>query len=528
MKIRAPFFTSFRTKITLIIVLAMLFSGALSNYLIYEYSSKFQFNQLRNRLITIARMAALQVNAVTVLGVPLDKAGAKSDEYRLLLERFSRIREAAPSINYIYIMRRTDKDGIFKFVIDVKAGHRAGKAATASPGDEYDGSRFPEMVEGFEESSADKRIDADEWGASLSAYTPIRDGSGESVALLGVDMAADDVYRLQTEVRKRAIFVLALGLILSVALGLIVSGTVTGPLQSLVEGTRHVAMGNLRYHVKVKGSDEFSELAKSFNKMSSDLRTHIKRLNQTTAEKERLLKELEIAHGIQQSFLPESAPVIKGFDLAATTVPARVVGGDFYDFIPVDEERVGLVMADVSGKGVPAALFMALSRTVVRASAMGRHTVTDVLQKANKLIFEESRSNMFVTLFYALLDPKAMSLRYANAGHNPPLLLREDTRDIVMLKAQGVPLGMLEDLAMTDKTIELKKGDVVALYTDGVTEAVNRKKEQFETDRLSAIVRENTGMHSEDIIKKIQEEVAAFVGDQPQFDDITLMVLKVV
>lgn len=272
----------------------------------------------------------------------------------------------------------------------------------------------------------------------------------------------------------------------------------------------------------------YDELTDINQTLEQRVKEQVEELRRTHAEKERLQKELEIARNIQQSFLPQSIPQLEGFELAATNVPAMEVGGDFYDFIPLAEGRWGLVIADVSGKGISAALFMALSRTLIRATAEENPTASKATNHANRLIFQDARSGMFVTLFYAILDLKEMSLRYVNAGHIPPLLLREDLSDTVLLKTKGVALGVSEDVDLEEAKIQLTKGDLVIFYTDGITEAINERKEQFGKDRLIEVIRRNYTLPAQDIIKKVQDEVMTFTGEQPQFDDITLMVLKVV
>jgi sigma-B regulation protein RsbU (phosphoserine phosphatase) len=244
-------------------------------------------------------------------------------------------------------------------------------------------------------------------------------------------------------------------------------------------------------------------------------------------ELERRAYEMEIAGGIQQSFLPESPPRIEGVELAAVNLPAREVGGDFYDFIPVSQDKWGLVIADVSGKGVPAALFMALSRTLVRANAVGNPTVSGAIRRANDLIVEDDRANMFVTLFYSVLDPKRKTLSYVNAGHNPPVMLRREGRDIMLLAAKGIALGVMPNIELEEREISLREGDVVVLYTDGVTEAINDKEEQFGQQRLIQLIDEGRGLPAQEIVTRIQQGVTAFSAGQPQFDDITIMVLKV-
>lgn len=236
--------------------------------------------------------------------------------------------------------------------------------------------------------------------------------------------------------------------------------------------------------------------------------------------------ELKIAYKIQKSFLPDSIPEIKGFQLSALNIPAKEVGGDFYDFIPISDDKMGIVIADVSGKSVPAALFMALSRTVVRAKAKGNPQVAEVIREANKMIAEDSKTSMFVTFFYGILDEKEKNLKYVNAGHNPPLYFNDHGDDLFMLKARGMALGVMEEISLEEKEITLDKGDVVVFYTDGITEAMNKDKQLFGEERLLEEIKRNHHLSAEEITEKIQNSVLEFCGKEPQFDDITLVVLK--
>lgn len=258
------------------------------------------------------------------------------------------------------------------------------------------------------------------------------------------------------------------------------------------------------------------------------VKEQVEELRRTYAEKERLQKELEIARDIQQSFLPQVIPQIAGFELAAINVPAREVGGDFYDFIPIAEDKWGLVIADVSGKGVSAALFMALSKTVVRTNTIGNSFIPEAIYKANEFISEDSKvSNMFVTLFYAILDTKKESLTYISAGHNPPLIIRDKGEEVIVLEGEGIALGVVPDIEIEEKEVFLKKGDVVVFYTDGVTEAINENEDEFGEERFIKAIKESASLSAQEIIKRIQQEIITFSGNQPQFDDITLIVLKV-
>jgi PAS domain S-box-containing protein len=241
---------------------------------------------------------------------------------------------------------------------------------------------------------------------------------------------------------------------------------------------------------------------------------------------ERSRAELRIASDIQRSFLPDHIPSIAGFDLAATSIPAMEVGGDFYDFIPGDR-RLGMVIADVSGKSVPAALFMALSRTIVRANATHHEKGTEVLQDANDMISADSKLGMFVTLFYGVLEERNCSLIYANAGHPPPILLCGDSDEFTNLEVTGIALGLMGGMKYEERQVSLSSGDIAVLYTDGVTEATNRDMVQYGLKRLCLIVQRSRHLPSQGILENILEDISKFSGEQAQFDDITMIIVKV-
>ncbi|MEI6797266.1 MAG: PP2C family protein-serine/threonine phosphatase, partial [Methanomassiliicoccales archaeon] len=240
--------------------------------------------------------------------------------------------------------------------------------------------------------------------------------------------------------------------------------------------------------------------------------------------------ELNIAAEIQRSFLPEVIPQVAGFDIAARSVMAKEVGGDFFDVIPfevipLEEDTLGILIADVSGKGVPAALFMALSRIIVRVNALWHRDPAITIVDANDFIAQDSKTGMFVTLFYGVLSEKERTLTYVNAGHNPPIVCRCDS-SMEELMPTGMALGVLEHQEFSSRTIKIGTGDVVVLYTDGVTESINSRVEMFGEERLKAIIRDHAHRSPQEILAAILAEVEAFGGGEPQFDDITLMVIK--
>jgi sigma-B regulation protein RsbU (phosphoserine phosphatase) len=241
--------------------------------------------------------------------------------------------------------------------------------------------------------------------------------------------------------------------------------------------------------------------------------------------------ELQIAAEIQKSFLPEAIPQIPGFDVAARSVMAKEVGGDFFDVIPfevmvLDSGMVGLLVADVSGKGVPAALFMALSRIVVRVNALWHRDPAKVIYHSNNAITQDSKSGMFVTLFFGMLNEKNHSLTYVNAGHNPPLFFHSHDGSVEKLMPTGIVLGAVENKEYKSQNVIIAPDDVIVMYTDGVTESINSQQEMFGERRLIEIIQKTSHLTAQGILSEILLGVKAFSGDIAQFDDITLLVIK--
>jgi sigma-B regulation protein RsbU (phosphoserine phosphatase) len=256
------------------------------------------------------------------------------------------------------------------------------------------------------------------------------------------------------------------------------------------------------------------------------LRNLQKRLQDANA---RFEKELALAGEIQASFLPGETPDIPGWQLAATLIPARETSGDFYDLIPLLNGRFGLVVADVTDKGTGAALYMALSRTLIRTYVVEYDTQPELAFKvAHRRILEDTNTKQFVTVFYGILDPTTGTLTYCNAGHNPPYLFSANGDETVQeLDNTGPPLGlrMFKDMTWERRTAQLAPGDLLVLYSDGITEAQDGQEEFFEEERLLELGQANLGRSAQEVQDTILAEVDRFVGDAPQVDDITLMVL---
>ncbi|MFN8497454.1 MAG: SpoIIE family protein phosphatase [Anaerolineae bacterium] len=250
------------------------------------------------------------------------------------------------------------------------------------------------------------------------------------------------------------------------------------------------------------------------------------RLYQEALARQRLEQELVLAAEIQASLLPENVPIIPGYEVAAFWRPALEMAGDFYDFVTLTEGRWGFVIADVSDKGIPAAMFMAATRSMVRASVLGRRPPVEAITRANALILRDTRADMFVTLCYCVLDPATGQLIYVNAGHTPPLIYRSRSDRAEYLHSKGIVLGAIEDIRLEEKVVTLRPGDVLALYTDGVTEAITLEEVDFGEERLADVVRRCHAQHPGEIIGSIIAAVTDYVGDAPQHDDFALIVIK--
>jgi sigma-B regulation protein RsbU (phosphoserine phosphatase) len=250
------------------------------------------------------------------------------------------------------------------------------------------------------------------------------------------------------------------------------------------------------------------------------------RLYQLAVEKGRLERELHMAREVQASLLPRQVPQLPGWEFAAHWRPARQVAGDYYDFIPLDEGRLGLVMADVSDKGMPAALFMATTRSVVRASVARAAWPSEGIALANRLICADAAGGMFVTLFYGLLHPATGVLAYVNAGHNPPLWYRASRDLLVPLERTGMALGVLEDAPLDQRAVRLGAGDWVLLYTDGLTDAVDARSDRFGLGRAQQVLLEHRHAPASEIVAALQSAVDRFTGQAPPFDDMAMVVAR--
>ncbi|HPL63129.1 MAG TPA: SpoIIE family protein phosphatase [Syntrophales bacterium] len=308
-----------------------------------------------------------------------------------------------------------------------------------------------------------------------------------------------------------------------------ISHRITHPLRQLAQTTSEIAKGNLDVDLpRERSGDEVGELTASFENMQAALKEYIANLKETTAAKERMESELKIARTIQMSFLPKQFPPFpekKEFDIFATLVPAREVGGDLYDFFLLDEEKLFFAIGDVSGKGVPAALFMAAAKILMKGSISRDVDIAETLGRVNRELCIENEATMFLTYFCGILNFRTGELKYSNAGHNPPLLLRPGRKPERLSLPEGIFLGVFEESPYLTYTTRLEPGDTLLLYTDGVTEAMNSGEKVYTEARLYEFSGALANSHPEHMVREIVADVQHFAGDAPQSDDITVLAL---
>lgn len=294
-------------------------------------------------------------------------------------------------------------------------------------------------------------------------------------------------------------------------------------------GNIRSAMNNGAFDFATKPID-LDDLSRTIEKAIEEIE-FVRKSQQEHTQLVSIKSDLAVAGEIQQAILPQKFPPIEEMadmvDLFATMTPAKEVGGDFFDFFKIDEKRLGFVIADVSGKGVPASIFMAVSRTLLRATGMRGIDTNECLNYVNNMLCHESIDSMFVTVFYGIYNTETGLVEYTNAGHNPPYVVRADGTVDALPMSENIVAGMFDDFTFTQSTLQLDKGDMLVLFTDGVTEAFNTSGEMFDEKGLeTTLENKGAGKSSHDICQEILKDVNDFSGKEPQSDDITLMAIR--
>ena len=471
-----------------------------------------------------------------------------SEEYR------SRFDEAKNSEEYNALLEMLDKyihtdnvDDVYVAMYDRKT---CAMVYIADPDPDAGNRLMPGDWESVTEAGMNKFLDwngegmlydidqTEKYGWLCTAGTPIRDESGEICAFLLVDVAPSNIAGLLI------MFALQTGIAIVVVTTLIALFQVKHMRKTIVEPIDAIAESAARYAVdKQSGADvsshfssldihtgdEIENLVHIMSDMELDLAEHEERITKITAEKERIGAELHMATLIQRSILPHNFPAFPDrteFDLYASMCSAREVGGDFYDFFLIDDDHLGLVMADVSGKGVSAALFMMVSKVILQSCAMLGQSVGETLTKTNDAICSNNQAEMFVTVWFGILEISTGKLTAANAGHEFPALRRAGGEFELLEDEHGFVIGGIAGLKYSEYELFLKPGDKLFLYTDGVPEATDAGEELFGNERMLDALNKDVSASPEKILEEVTQSVNAFVKDAEQFDDMTMMCLE--
>lgn len=381
--------------------------------------------------------------------------------------------------------------------------------------------------------------DTGEYGYQMTAFVPVTDSEGNGVCILATDISMEDI---KTNLRTYTATVAAVcAVLLAIFLGLaiyICNRSLVRPILRLansardfVEQTRRVdSPGELKFEkVSLPGQDEVRVLADSVGTMTDEVRAYMEHLQRITAEKERIDAELSVATAIQSSMLPCIFPAYtnrREFEIDASMKPAKEVGGDFYDIFMVDERHLAVVVADVSGKGVPAALFMVIGKTLIKDHTTPGRDLGAVFTEVNRILCESNSEEMFITAFEGVLDLETGLFSYVNAGHEPPFLSVQGQGFALHSIQPGFVLAGLETVRYRSGQIQMQPGDKLFLYTDGIPEATNGDQALYGLQRLEEVLAGCGTLSPEAILQTVQSDVTRFVGNAVQFDDITMLCLQ--
>ena len=461
----------------------------------------------------------------------------KTDKYYDDLKTFLSEIKATHDISYLYIF--VPDDNHFTYIVEAQL-ETDDAEYIASLGDEYDYTEleYKHLVPDINAKKASDRVirannDLSEFGQGVSAWAPITDKQGDLVAMVEGDITIDRVIQTMRRYVAVIIAITALLIVMLVfVLTLAVRRMITRPLAKLTGRVQAFAQdGNLNEFIDdIRTRDEMQTLSQAFGTMAKDIDTYTKTHPALAAEKERISAELDLATHIQVSMFPSTFPPFPNrseFSIYATMQPAKEVGGDFYDFFMIDEDHLAVVIADVSGKGVPAALFMVITKTLIKNYTQEGNQPSRVFTSVNTQLCENNDAGMFVTAWMGILEISTGKFTYVNAGHNHPLLKKADGSFEYLKCRSGFILAGMEGTKYRQYEINLEKGDTLYLYTDGVTEATNTQEQLYGDQRLKEILDKNSEQPLDDLLDSVKNDIDLFVNGGEQFDDITMLALRI-
>ncbi len=497
-------------KIATANILLALFAVLLAGMLQYRKERRILAATMRQELAQVVTSGSMLIDGERTEGLV---QGGNAAEAEPVKQVFRSLLISSPAVDRIYVVG-PGADGQTRFLV----GQGVGPGAVISvPARECLERGIPITTNVYD--------DAD--GQWFSAFHPLRDRQGRVVAVLGADQSASD---LQVAAQERLRSTLLSGFAaaaLAVLLSFFLARSVTRPLKLMAESTSEIAAGNLGICLNIRSRDEVGELAASFNQMVNRLSAAAEeraRLHQELLEKQKLDQELRMAAEIQHSFQPLTFPCSEWFCTAARTMPAQVVGGDFYDFIDLGDRRQGLVIGDVAGRGIAAALYLASLISDFRAAAARASSPREALERVNQQLLLRATRGLFVTMTYLVLEVQTGELCYSTGGHLPMLRRRAGTREVEVLYGDdGLPLGIEKNPLLADRRIQLAAGDTLLLVTDGVVEAVSPDRNVFRMEPLAEVFGGASSGASQ-LVVDIFEEIGRRCTAPPE-DDLTVLAL---
>lgn len=508
----------------------------------YLSSKKYLEDMYAQRVISGSKSVATMLDAEDVQTI-ISPGGENSEAYSRVQSMLNTVKKDG-NITYLSLVI-PDEDSV-TFYIDTCVPEMGDDPAnqltygtdvlyTDAANDEADLQKYNYAWDLYSENKGtDKPVVTDNsYGYNYTAVSPILDENGNAIAeiqyILDMQAVRDHLNSFLYQMLGISFSIICVALLLYMVL---VKWMVLNPVKKLSRFTTDIVKsGNFeKQKIEIGTKDEIEDLGQSFNFMIERLEDYIQNLTAVTAEKERIGAELNVATHIQSSMLPCIFPAFPGrdeLDIYATMTPAKEVGGDFYDFFMVDERHIAIVMADVSGKGVPAALFMVIGKTLIKDHTQPGRDLGEVFTEVNNILCESNDNGMFITAFEGVLDLVTGEFRYVNAGHEKPFIYRKNGEYEAYETNAGFVLAGLEDIEYQEQKVNLSIGDKIFQYTDGVTEAVNKDKKLYGMDRLQHALNEKCLECSpEETLRLVKEDIDAFVGDNDQFDDITMLCLE--
>ncbi len=359
----------------------------------------------------------------------------------------------------------------------------------------------------------------------IEVKIPITD-QGELIGFVYIDYAKAEVLEAISSINARMLRIGILALVVGAALSMIMALHITRPVQVLTRGAEAIGHGRLDTRIRAGSIKELQTLARTFNGMAQRLEDNQRAL----VEQERIRRELEIAHEIQATLLPARLPYFANIEMDAFYNAASEVGGDYFDLVPVDEDRLMVVVGDVAGKGIPGLVVMAMVRILVRALAQSSGQPVALLRRLNVLLRRDIKSNMFVTLFWGILNTRDGSLDFANAGHMPLMVYRGSRRAVDVFPATAKPIGIFPDeifsRGLEERRITLGPGDCILQFTDGLSEMRDAAENEYGIERLAGILAAEAGGGARHLVGELKRDLAAFRGATPQSDDLTIVAVS--